>query len=96
MVIAETIILLLACHLIGDYVLQSAFIAETKGKNWYHLFVHCFLYSVPFFICFGLTWHLSIIFVAHMIIDTLKARYDKINYWQDQVLHYMTCLLYFI
>lgn len=28
---------LVVCHLIGDYCLQSDFIAKTKGQNWYHL-----------------------------------------------------------
>ena len=92
----ETIVLLIMCHLIGDYVLQIDFIAKTKGENWYHLFVHCTLYIVPFYICFGFVWQLAIIFIAHLIIDPLKARYNKINYWQDQVLHYLTSLLYLI
>ena len=92
----ETIVLLIMCHLIGDYVLQIDFIAKTKGENWYHLFVHCALYIVPFYICFGFVWQLAIIFIAHLIIDPLKARYNKINYWQDQVLHYLTSLLYLI
>ncbi len=35
----HTIVLIVLCHLIGDYVLQCDFIAQTKGKNWYHLFV---------------------------------------------------------
>lgn len=43
----HTIVLIVLCHLIGDYVLQCDFIAQTKGKNWYHLFVHCALYCVP-------------------------------------------------
>lgn len=50
----HTIVLIVLCHLIGDYVLQCDFIAQTKGKNWYHLFVHCALYCVPFLIAFGL------------------------------------------
>ena len=29
------------CHLLGDYFFQSEYIADTKGKNWYHLFIHC-------------------------------------------------------
>ena len=37
-----------------------------------------------------------VLFAAHMIIDPLKARYTKINYWQDQVLHYLLLLLYLI
>ena len=84
------------CHLVGDYVLQSNFIASTKGKNWYHLFVHCVLYTVPFLIVFGWTWQLLIIFLTHMIIDPLKARYYKITYVQDQILHYVITLVYLI
>ena len=45
---AKTLFILVICHLIGDYFLQSDFIAKTKGQNWYHLFVHCILYVVPF------------------------------------------------
>ena len=92
----ESFILLIMCHLIGDYVLQTDFIAQTKGKNWYHLFVHCALYTVPFYICFGLCWQLAVIFISHLIIDPLKTRYNKINYWQDQTLHYLLCFLYLI
>lgn len=90
------IVVLIICHLIGDYVLQSNFIAQTKGKNWYHLFVHCALYCVPFFIAFGLTWQILMIFTSHMVIDPLKARWNKITYTQDQVLHYLIALIYLI
>lgn len=87
----ETIIILIMCHVFGDYVLQTRFIAESKGQNWYHLFIHCVLYSIPFCICFGFTWQLAVVFASHMVIDPLKARYGKVNYWQDQVLHYAVC-----
>lgn len=90
----ETILLIIFCHLVGDYVLQSDFIAKSKGSNWYHLFVHCVLYILPFYVTFGLTWQLGFIFVTHMIIDPLKARYNKINYVTDQVLHYIVTLVY--
>ena len=96
MTITNTIITLILCHLIGDYVLQTSFIAESKGKNWYHLFVHCTLYCLPFFIAFGLTWQLGIIFITHFIIDPLKARWGKINYLTDQILHYAIMAIYFI
>ena len=89
----ERLIVLVLCHLIGDYVLQGDFIAKTKGENWYHLFVHCVLYIVPFYICFGLCWQIAVIFIAHLIIDPLKARYNKITYWQDQLLHYLVGLV---
>ena len=92
----NNVILLIFCHLVGDYILQSNFIATTKGSNWYHLFVHCVLYSLPFFLAFGLTWQLSVIFVTHMIVDPLKARYEKINYLTGQIIHYLTLFVYFI
>lgn len=81
------------CHLIGDYVLQIDFIAKTKGENWYHLLVHCLLYILPFRIVYGVDWRLVILLVSHIVIDALKARYKKITYVQDQVLHYATAFL---
>lgn len=106
----EKIIILVLCRLIGDYVLQIGFIAKTKGKNWYHLFVHCALYIVPFYVMFSFVWQLIPLFVLHIIIDILKAKNIEITiyprgrqtfvkvmpYWLDQVLHYLTCLLYLI
>ena len=91
-----TIINAVLCHLIGDYVLQIDFIAKTKGSNFYHLIVHCLLYCVPFYICFGLTWHLAVILLTHIVIDLLKAKFNKINYIEDQVLHYIILLIYLI
>lgn len=94
--IVEQFVKMILCHLIGDYVLQSDFIAQTKGKNWYHLFVHCALYIIPFYILFGLDWRIAVLFVTHIVIDPLKARWNKISYWQDQALHYLVALVYVI
>lgn len=92
----ETILRLIFCHLIGDYVLQSDFIANTKDKNWYHLIVHCMLYTLPFYVCFGLVWQLPVLLASHIVIDALKARYKKLSYSQDQLLHYLILLLYLL
>ena len=92
----HTIVLIVLCHLIGDYVLQCDFIAQTKGKNWYHLFVHCALYCISFLVVFGWTWQLAVIFISHLIIDPLKARWNKITYTTDQTLHYIIGMLYLI
>lgn len=89
-----TLLNLTFCHLIGDYVLQSDFIAKTKGSNWYHLIVHYLLYCLPFYILFGLDYRFYILLLSHIIIDTLKARYNKINYIADQTLHYLMLLIY--
>lgn len=96
----ETIFQIIIAHLIGDYVLQSDFIAKTKGSNWYHLFVHSALYVVPFYILFGFDldgFKLGVLLGHHFIIDALKARWGRINYTVDQVCHYlMAVLLYAI
>lgn len=89
----EALLKVIFCHLMGDYVLQLDIIANTKGKNWYHLFVHCALYCLPFYIAFGYTWQLIIIFVTHIIIDALKARYKVLSYTMDQVLHYVIAIV---
>lgn len=81
------------CHLVGDYVLQNDFIAKTKGENWYHLFVHCFLYVLPFRIVYGVDWKLVVLLVSHIIVDALKAKYKKITYTQDQIVHYIIAFL---
>ena len=94
--LVNTIILLVICHMLGDYFLQIDFIASTKGKNWYHLIVHCMLYIVPFIIVFGLDWRIYVLLLSHIIIDPLKARYNKISYVQDQMLHYLIMLIYMI
>lgn len=90
----ELIYKLITFHLIGDYVLQIDFIAKTKGDNLYHLLAHCFLYTVPFYLCFGFDTRLIVLLISHIIIDVLKARYKAIDYVQDQVMHYAMCIMY--
>lgn len=87
-VMLKTLYTIIICHLIGDYPLQTDFIAQTKGKNWYHLLIHCFLYSAPFAFVFGVDWRLIPLIGTHLIIDSLKARWKKIGYVTDQCLHY--------
>lgn len=88
------ILKLLFCHLIGDYVLQSDFIAKTKGNNWYHLVVHSLLYCLPLYVLFGLDLRMIFILFTHIITDMLKARFNKITYFQDQLMHYMFLMVY--
>lgn len=92
----EKMLILMFCHLIGDYVLQSDFLATTKGINWWHLLVHSTLYIFPFYIAFGLCWQLAIVWLMHIIIDAGKARYKAISYPADQMLHLALAALYFI
>ena len=90
----ELLYKLIVCHFIGDYVLQNDFIAQTKGKNWWHLIAHCFLYTVPFAILFGIDWRLGVILGLHIVVDTLKARLKRIGYAVDQIIHIATLGIY--
>ena len=92
----ELLYKLLICHFVGDYVLQIDFLANTKGKNWWHLIAHCILYSLPFFLAFGFDWKIGVIIGVHIITDALKARWHKINYVTDQLIHIATIAVYFI
>lgn len=92
----EKIITIILCHLVGDYALQSNYLAANKGKNWYLLLVYSALYCIPFIFAFGISIYVGIIFTIHVIVDALKARYDKIGIWEDQIMHYVVavwCLL---
>lgn len=88
----ELFVWIVLCHLIGDYVLQSDYLAMNKGKDWYVLFVHCALYYVPFLLKFGFDWRLLFIFVVHIITDALKARWNKIDIATDQYIHIFIAL----
>ena len=92
----ETIVYIILAHAIGDYVFQSSYLAGNKGKDDYILLMHCITYVAPFILIFGITWHLIPLFVIHVIVDRLKARHNKINLVTDQVIHYLTALLYLI
>lgn len=81
---------LLACHMLGDYVLQTDFLASTKGDNWWHLLAHCITYTVPFALAFGIDGRIFALLTTHMVIDTLKAREHAIGYVQDQLSHIVT------
>lgn len=92
----EKIYTLLTLHMLGDYVLQIDFLAKTKGTNWWHMLAHCLLYTGPFAVVFGFDWRVLWLLATHLVIDALKARWDKISYSQDQALHVIAMGVYFI
>ncbi len=86
------ILKIIICHIVGDYFLQTDYMATGKGKDWYLLFVHCVCYCVPFIVLYGFIWQIALIFIVHVIVDSLKARYQKINLLTDQIIHYIVAL----
>ena len=87
--IFETIIWIIMCHCIGDYCLQTEYLAKNKGKDCYCMFVHCVTYCVPFVLRFGISWKIFVIFFVHIITDTAKATYNSISLLTDQIIHFV-------
>ena len=64
-------------HALGDYVLQSDWMANEKTKKSFAALVHCIFYTLPFFLFFKPSWEaLGVIAGSHFIIDRFRlARY---------------------
>ncbi|HEY0753321.1 MAG TPA: DUF3307 domain-containing protein [Ktedonobacteraceae bacterium] len=85
----------LACHFIGDFAFQSTWMTIEKGKSWEVNFYHAATYTAVF-VLFARSSILAatIIFLTHVVVDPLKARYKLIGpIWLDQLLHIVTILL---
>ena len=91
-----TIYTLMLCHFLGDYVFQTLFLAQTKSENWWHMLAHCVVYTTPFVCFFGFNSNIVVLLISHFIIDSAKARYKKINYVLDQLLHIAILAIYLI
>jgi hypothetical protein len=82
----------LACHFLGDFPLQGDYLSSMKGKSWEHLFYHCACYTGVFVLFAHTSPQAALaLFVPHLVIDALKARYKLIPWlWLDQLLHIIT------
>ena len=89
----EKIVKIVMCHIVGDYLFQTDYMAREKGKDWYILFVHCVCYCVPFAVVFGIDYRLMLMFIAHFVADALKARWHMIGLFEDQLFHYWIAML---
>lgn len=67
----------LLCHLFGDYVLQSSWMAINKEKRWFPAIVHVIVYLVPFIVFLHPTFTaILVMFGTHVVIDRYRlARY---------------------
>ncbi|SRR5258708_6112284 len=90
-----TLLIWLGCHFLADFPLQGDYLSSMKGKSWEHLFYHCATYTGVFVIfAHASPWAALALFVPHMVIDALKARYKVIPWlWLDQLLHVLTILI---
>lgn len=99
-----SIFIQLVCHFIGDYILQSDWMATNKTKSYVICLLHSLFYSIPFYLCMNeKKWlALFIIMITHFIIDkTSFAKYicylknllapkKHMVKWKDSFLGYAT------
>lgn len=105
----ELAIVILFAHMFSDYFLQTDYLAGNKGKDNYILLAHCILYGLGIGMIFGIfgirltAIDLALISAIHYPVDYLKARGvtpkligDKNALILDQVIHYITLLIFIL
>lgn len=66
----------LVAHLVGDYILQSHWMATNKTKNSLAAAIHCLFYVLPFLLLSSSIVALSVITLTHFVVDRWRlARY---------------------
>ena len=65
---------LVLSHFIGDFILQSHYIAERKLKNFLVCVLHVLLYIIPFYFLVSANWKfLFVVAAAHLLIDFFRV-----------------------
>ncbi|USG63289.1 DUF3307 domain-containing protein [Brevibacillus ruminantium] len=80
---------LLIAHLIGDYLLQTEWMAKYKAERWWPLLAHCFVYTLVVGLISFLWlptalswWAILLIFVSHVLMD----RRGFVFFWYRRVM----------
>jgi len=60
---------LLLAHLVGDYILQTDWMATQKKWSNYACLVHALTYAVPFVFCGFCWWQLVLVVLQHWLQD---------------------------
>jgi hypothetical protein len=66
----------LLVHILGDYFLQSDWMALNKSKKTLPCFVHCVVYTIPFVLLTNSLVALFVIFSSHFLFD----RFSLVKY----------------
>jgi hypothetical protein len=67
--------ILLLAHFLGDYFLQTGWMAGNKAKRWFPLLVHSAVYALTiavfgmYFIKDFTWWGVLLVFVTHVVVD---------------------------
>jgi hypothetical protein len=63
----------LLAHLVGDYLLQSDWMATEKTRRWWPAVVHGAVYSLPFLLVTRSPWALLVIGGTHVVLDRFRV-----------------------
>lgn len=75
----------LLCHLVGDYIFQSDYMAMNKAKETIPCLVHCILYTACFLIL-TLSWKaLLFIGVSHFIFDRFPIIIKRLIWLKNHI-----------
>lgn len=86
-------LLLITCHMIGDFAFNNEWLTINKGKSWEILTYHVLIYTAVFIPLAFLIPEMNlaallVIFTTHFVIDPCKARWKILKtIWQDQLCH---------
>lgn len=67
----------LLCHLTGDFLLQTSWMANNKSKRWWPAIVHVTIYTSVFLLLTQSPLALFVIWFTHLLIDHYKLP----QYW---------------
>jgi hypothetical protein len=59
----------LVAHMVGDFLLQTDWMAKNKKRSFFACTIHVFLYMMPFLFLGLMWWQLLIIALQHWIQD---------------------------
>lgn len=103
----EIMFWLIFAHFIGDWALQSEWMATNKYKYWFVMLAHCIIWTGCVCLaleCLGMlsTWKICFLYVGHCVCDYWKCWvYSKapfckqktyIHLYADQLFHVGQCL----
>lgn len=74
----------LIAHLVGDYILQSHWMATEKVKRWFPAALHGLAYTLPFLLIIRNVWALLFIGGTHAVLD--RYRVAKYVIWAKNLI----------
>lgn len=80
-------LLLLVTHFVGDFLLQSDWMALNKSKRWDALFVHVSVYTTCFLWVPHLDAFFFLTFASHFLTDAITSRLTA-RLWQANERHW--------